>query len=633
MTQLNISLPPTKDSPDFDGWMTQISQYLRDYLGLNDNIVQNYLSVKDYGAVGDGTTDDTAAIQNAINAASTAGRILMIPGGTYKIVPATTVDWEGGTTYITTAFKLHSNTLIQADPGAIFKIADGVSSDSVPVHMAMFFTNEVLYNVDIRGICMDMNGQNNTISPSRGSLTYNRYMNAQVCVSGTTAGVAARIDGCKLIGNTFKNNAGVSCIVMCQSNTSSVTISKNWDVLFNNFEEVGLDTDDHSSIFGWATNVNIAYNRFINSTPFDQTTKTGGLCCIETHGSNFSCSYNQIVNYEQGFWIGTNFTETLVKNINISNNKANIVSTFVDFWSMNLLPYGNDDAIIAQVNITDNTIEISDNPSDTVIKSFFKVGAVQQPYLVNFSGNICRSYGDDTVLALLLVRAGQVKKTDQITISNNICAGLVVGLVVYFAGDGATTTTQDIERVTFTDNDLGYLIPQVASGYANVDVYLYGAETGKVEGLTVNGLQTVGDQITTDGEVTGRATVYGKAQIPTAVTWNGITISNGSITHKIVLDTFAGFVNIDTCMIAGSGTTASGSVYPSFSGLVASTMGSASVTHTKSGAAAILPAVIYTTGNSISLYNTDATAFESTKIAVSSVISVSANFPVNSADI
>jgi hypothetical protein len=37
MTQLNISLPPPKDSPDFDGWLTQLSQYLRDYLGLYDS--------------------------------------------------------------------------------------------------------------------------------------------------------------------------------------------------------------------------------------------------------------------------------------------------------------------------------------------------------------------------------------------------------------------------------------------------------------------------------------------------------------------------------------------------------------------------------------------------------------------
>lgn len=45
-----------------------------------------------YGAVGDGTHDDTSAIQNAINAASTAGGgVVYLPAGTYKISSALTL--------------------------------------------------------------------------------------------------------------------------------------------------------------------------------------------------------------------------------------------------------------------------------------------------------------------------------------------------------------------------------------------------------------------------------------------------------------------------------------------------------------------------------------------------------------
>lgn len=45
------------------------------------NRINDIVNVKDFGAVGDGVTDDTAAIQAAINAAS----VLYFPAGTYKI--------------------------------------------------------------------------------------------------------------------------------------------------------------------------------------------------------------------------------------------------------------------------------------------------------------------------------------------------------------------------------------------------------------------------------------------------------------------------------------------------------------------------------------------------------------------
>lgn len=49
------------------------------------------LNVKDYGAVGDGAADDTAAIQSAINAVGGQGGVVFIPPGDYRITSEITV--------------------------------------------------------------------------------------------------------------------------------------------------------------------------------------------------------------------------------------------------------------------------------------------------------------------------------------------------------------------------------------------------------------------------------------------------------------------------------------------------------------------------------------------------------------
>lgn len=63
--------------------------------GVSTNVeakLAQYVSVKDFGAVGDGTTDDTAAIQAAINAVEVAsGGEVNFPVGVYKITSGLTI--------------------------------------------------------------------------------------------------------------------------------------------------------------------------------------------------------------------------------------------------------------------------------------------------------------------------------------------------------------------------------------------------------------------------------------------------------------------------------------------------------------------------------------------------------------
>jgi hypothetical protein len=59
---------------------------------VEDKLAQ-YVSVKDFGAVGDGVADDTAALQAAITACP--GRVLFFPNGTYKFTQTLDLDEVG----------------------------------------------------------------------------------------------------------------------------------------------------------------------------------------------------------------------------------------------------------------------------------------------------------------------------------------------------------------------------------------------------------------------------------------------------------------------------------------------------------------------------------------------------------
>lgn len=54
-------------------------------------LASSWVSVRSHGAAGDGITDDTAAVQQAINAAVSAGKVLWFDAGTYKVTSTITI--------------------------------------------------------------------------------------------------------------------------------------------------------------------------------------------------------------------------------------------------------------------------------------------------------------------------------------------------------------------------------------------------------------------------------------------------------------------------------------------------------------------------------------------------------------
>jgi hypothetical protein len=113
MAQLSLYSPPITGNIDLDNWLEYQNRLLRNYLGLYDDPseisflqygtgavsrtaqakLRDIINVLDFGATGNGTTDDKAAIQAGNDAVEAAGGgTLIFPAGTYRIASMPTID-------------------------------------------------------------------------------------------------------------------------------------------------------------------------------------------------------------------------------------------------------------------------------------------------------------------------------------------------------------------------------------------------------------------------------------------------------------------------------------------------------------------------------------------------------------
>lgn len=106
----------------------QVSENARAYRNL---MPANQVHVADYGAVGDGTTNDAAAIQAALNDANARGAVLVFDAKTYKV--NTELTFPDGHTVVKGTPKVLGGTLIKAGASirSIFNLAKVTASSIV----------------------------------------------------------------------------------------------------------------------------------------------------------------------------------------------------------------------------------------------------------------------------------------------------------------------------------------------------------------------------------------------------------------------------------------------------------------------------------------------------------------------
>jgi hypothetical protein len=444
-----------------------------------------------FGAKGDGTTNDTAAIRAGIIYAAAHNLPLRIPDAAYSITPADTFTNEGGVTYMG-AFPLQNNLDIEADRGATFRIANGVSSNATPVPMAMFYSNAALTNITIHNLTMDMNGQNNPISPNRASLSYNRFNQAQIIFTGSINGAGklptASGSNVRLEGDTFLNTPGTSCVVMEQSNETGAVLGSGWLLRKNVFNNNGLDTDDHSSVFGWANNVLVDGNTFntdfvdgstmpISGAPANGT--AGPEVAYEIHGSNTRFVNNTVTGYLQGLWLADNLTSLVTQTV-VANNTFHTL-----FFGASTFDQSTSEQGISGLMFTGNNCFFDDTPVTAVpglnLKQCFTVPPSFAVTDFTASGN--SMYKTGTTFASVFANivgtdtAGQV--TSRITITGNAAHGTSAGAEITAGSSGLGT-------IVDTDNQWIGLVPAGIATFATGDS-ITTASTGTIASLTLGG--------------------------------------------------------------------------------------------------------------------------------------------------
>lgn len=282
--------------------------------------VSAYVSVCDYGAAGDGTTVDTAAIQRAIDAVSDSenaayGKAVFFPAGTYLLSPA-----DG-------CIVLRSGVQITGDEGAVLKVKNNAGN-----YEEIFGAASGSENIGISDITIDQNGANGSGS-----------------VSSAYGQAVFRAENCKSI--TIQNvkcdsYSGMYAFALEGQGTESVTVQ---DCSFNFVKAKGNGEYDNSAIYICGNNFKVLNNRFYTESAYAAQTavKAEGVCgdiagnVTEGFCSGaalVSCSYGEAAAGEKG--------------IAVTGNTFSAANT-----AISLLPYSGH--IMKNISICGNTISLS----------------------------------------------------------------------------------------------------------------------------------------------------------------------------------------------------------------------------------------------------------------------------------
>jgi hypothetical protein len=323
---------PVKE--EINSWRKMLKNNLN--ISERDKALEKVISVKDFGAVGDGLRDDTPAIQEAIDrVAEVGGGTVFFPSGIYKIniqenkFHAVTIRSNvtlKGASYRDSIIKLDER---QGNYNAIF------AGEAVDTNLSNF----AMYDLTIDG-----NGSNNLISePSIFKNARERY-SVRIFL-----GKNINIERCRF---TNQGNVNVITINNDENLVSDITIKNNI------FDLIGGDPIDydHSTIYIHGRKSEISNNIFASR---HGAGTNGARTAIELHGDLHQVSNNHISGFANGIYL-TGFARSSQQQ-RVTNNVIKEAHSGITIWSYldrnRTSEYGIEDVVIAnnqvQINVDD----------------------------------------------------------------------------------------------------------------------------------------------------------------------------------------------------------------------------------------------------------------------------------------
>ena len=296
---------------------------------VNRNVeqkLQEFVSVKDFGAVGDGVTDDTAAIQAAITA--TGANTLFFPAGTYKISSALTQPtsqlWQGdGGRNATILSKTFNGDLVtMGNRSAIHDITingNGAtySGKGIVVPVSTFSQSiERVFVNQTAGQCLDFvadAGGGCNVYAFEGTTTSGLTVSA-IRLGADTGPVPRFFSGIWLSGGLFEFVSGGTG----SGNGGSIS-----DFYINNFLVSGSPTIATGATLFHASNGRVA-------SILATTTLSGANCTF----SNVTFSGPVALTQAQGMMFSSCvFGTSIAEDSTCSFNQFNYTATFTPVWS------------------------------------------------------------------------------------------------------------------------------------------------------------------------------------------------------------------------------------------------------------------------------------------------------------